>query len=387
MMRWTTLLSLSMVVFLMGCASQEINTTYGRRRGRSRPSVNGTSVLAEMFRQAGYKVTTWSRLSPRLKRSKVIIWTPNSFELPSGDEIDHLENWLANDRNRTLVYVARDYDAAIEYWRLLAGQSEGQSFIDRRRQLARAQAEHALLRSYTGKALDCEWFSMDSLSGFIPVTPNGPWAENIDSENTNIVVAGRLNFPKVENVQRSTMLGSDDGQLVVQVTSDPWGDNSQLIIVINGSCLFNLPLINHEHRKIAGNLIDACGTAGRVTFLESGPSAIPISDKDPRAYTGFEAFTVWPISSILMHLTIAGILYCVMVYPIFGKPWDVPDETPSDFGKHIRAMGELLALVNDRSAALAQVRQYRQLTTDTVTSDGQESSGNPFQNPTETFTA
>ena len=110
------LLMLGLLVICTGCPSRDINTIYGRRRGTARTSLNGTSVLSDMFRQAGHKVTTWGRLSPRLERSQVIVWTPNSFELPTQKEIDYLENWLTNDQGRTLVYVARDYDAAIEYW-------------------------------------------------------------------------------------------------------------------------------------------------------------------------------------------------------------------------------------------------------------------------------
>jgi hypothetical protein len=80
-------------------------------------------------------------------------------------------------------------------------------------------------------------------------------------------------------------------------------------------------------------------------------------------------------------------MYCVMVYPIFGKPRDIADDTPSDFGKHVRALGALLAHVNDRDSALAQVRQYRQLTSPSLTPEETETGGDPFQDPIETHLA
>jgi hypothetical protein len=361
---------------LAGCRA-EINTKYGKRRGQDRVSVNGTSVFSEMFVQEGHRVSTWTQLSPRLNRSQSIVWIPNSFELPTTDAIEFLEGWLSEDPGRTLIYVARDYDAAIGYYQQLAASSSGQDFINARGKLGRAQSDHALSRSYTGKEMKCDWFALESEQSFVRATPNGgTWQDRFDPSKTDIHVASRMRV----NVPHTTLLDSDQSPLIVRITNDDW-PGSQILLVVNGSMILNLPLVNHEHRKIAASLINACGS-GRVTFLESGPGEIRVSDEDLRAYTGFEAFTVWPISSILMHLTIAGILYCVMVFPIFGKPRDVVEGTTSDFGKHIRAQGELLAQVNDRHEALRHIQQYRQLSEQKPNTDTPDD-GNPFQNSTE----
>ena len=76
------------------------------------------------------------------------------------------------------------------------------------------------------------------------------------------------------------------------LVSREWFDESQLIVVANGSFLLNLPLVNHEHRKLAGKLIDAVGPPGQtVVFLESFAGGPPISD-DPSGGmpTGAEIF-------------------------------------------------------------------------------------------------
>ena len=77
----------------------------------------------------------------------------------------------------------------------------------------------------------------------------------------------------------------------VLVSRRPY-DESQLIVVANGSFLLNLPLVNHEHRKLAGKLIDAVGSPRKtVVFLESYAGGPPIRDKDPAA----EARQQWKI--------------------------------------------------------------------------------------------
>ena len=173
------------LVAWFGTPQQSINTTYGVRYGRDAKSVNGTSVLAEMFSEAGATIHSGRRLSPKLARSQVIVWAPNSFELPSDKEIDFLEqNWLGLDdyQERTLVYVARDYDAAIDYWRKQANQGDDEDFVENTRRKARAQAEHAYMRSLTSLATKCRWFSIDNQQHFFETRPNsGPWYRQIKS--------------------------------------------------------------------------------------------------------------------------------------------------------------------------------------------------------------
>lgn len=377
----------SMVAPWFARSGSDINTVYGRRTSRGLTSVNGTSVFANMFEQRGSRVTTWMQLSPRLQRSDVIVWTPNSFELPTTKEIEYLEDeWLGLDdgRFRTLIYIARDYDAAAEYWSSQANSSKGSQFLKTRSNLARAQSDHAYARSLTGKEMDCEWFSVQSNQRFVQVeSGDGAWAGDINLDDANISVAGTLKMPE-DKVGRESeiLLSSDKTPLIVRVTDKYNWPDGQVIVVLNGASVLNLPLVNYENRKIAAKLIDECRDPVRVTFLESNPSGLRVSNQDPNSYSGFEALTVWPINVILLHLVVAGILFCTMVFPIFGRPREIINDTPSNFGKHIRAMGELLSLSDDRDAAIAKVRQYRNLQlepTVTETPKTAHETGNPFK--------
>src|SRR6476646_830322 len=56
-------------VLLAGRRDEPLPTAYGRRRGgEAGRSVNGTAVLADLFRTRGHTVTTMSRFSPRLDK-------------------------------------------------------------------------------------------------------------------------------------------------------------------------------------------------------------------------------------------------------------------------------------------------------------------------------
>ena len=159
-----------------------------------------------------------------------------------------------------------------------------------------------------------------------------------------------------------TLLKSENNVLV---SSTSFNENeSQLIVVVNGSFLLNAMLVNHEHRKLAGKLIDCIGAPKKhVVFLESGPGGPPIFDRDPAGSSmGLAIFHVWPTNWILMHLAAVGILFCFARWPIFGRPREPEREAVADFGKHIDALAELLARSRDRSHALARLLHYQQAT-------------------------
>ncbi len=364
---------------VVGCGRvDDIDATYGRRRATiGAQSVNGTGVLAHMFEQAGHRVSTWRRLSPKLGNDRVIVWAPDSFELPSDEELDFLEGWLMDQSGRTLVYIARDYDAAATYWQHMTAKSPDWQMIEIERRLARSKSDHDLARAAVERR-ETDWFSVKT---DVPRTPvdslSGPWSEGIDASQTEIELAAQLVMPSHEDKQVTPLLQADDEQLLVVQLRRPFWGSSRVILVANGSFLLNLPLVNHEHRKLAGKLIDTCGPPGRVTFLESGADGLVVMDEDPKGHTGFEAFTVWPINVLLLHVTILGIVFCCMVFPIFGRPRDLIEDRPTDFGKHVRALGELLAFTQDRAGAVRRVQQYRQLAHHAAAKSTSES-GNPF---------
>jgi hypothetical protein len=155
---------------------------------------------------------------------------------------------------------------------------------------------------------------------------------------------------------------SADGVSLVRRWENTYWNEGQIILVTNGSLLLNLPLVEHEHRKLANKLIAACGSPQkRVMFLESGPEGVPIHEKEPGTDypTGLEAFTVWPLNAVVLHFVVLGILILASRWTVFGRPRQLPRPPVSDFGHHVDALGELLAKTQNYTYAQTRLAEYR----------------------------
>jgi hypothetical protein len=354
----------SLLLLLSGCSEDHIDTHYGvRSEPGASGSVNGTAVLAEMFEQAGHRVTSWRALSPRLsEHADCIVWFPNDFEPPSVDVRDWLEEWLRDEPDRTLIYVGRDFDAASWYWAKVQAEAPREQAAAVAAELEAARTSFARRRSKMPESRDCDWFTADGkrrprkvreLSG------DSQWLKDIDPARLEIELNGRI----IPAPSAEVLLRSKDDMLV---SREPFG-RSQLIVVTNGSFLLNLPLVNHEHRKLAGKLIDQIGAPGRkVVFLESHADGPPIHQQDPAAQmpSGLEILTMPPVNWIFVHFAAVGILLCFSRWLIHGVPRQLPPDSTSDFGKHIRALAELLERSGDREYATSRVAHYQQRTGD-----------------------
>jgi hypothetical protein len=324
-------------------------------------SVNGTAVLARMFETAGHRVTSRDRMTPRLRDgADCIVWFPDDFEPPDQEHRDWLQQWLKMKPGRTLIYVGRDFDAAPWYWRHV---QEGAPFEQAPligRQQTEAEADFRAERGQIPASEDCGWFTVEgkyqprkvrTLQG------DDEWLEGVDPAKLEIELNGRV----LPHHRADVLLRSEDDLLI----SSRRVRESRLIVVANGSFLLNLPLVNHEHRKLAGKLIDAIGPPQqRVVFLESYAGGPPIFEHDPANLmpSPMAIFNLWPTNWILLHLAAIGIMFCFARAAIFGRPRDVEPDGASDFGRHIAALGELLQRSQDEEYALARIQHYRQMT-------------------------
>jgi len=349
------------VVLLAGC-DEELDRTYGRREGmEGRRSINGTSVLGDMFQKEGHQVISWSSLSPRLRRrADCIVWFPDDFRPPSKQARKWLEEWLEAAPQRTLVYVGRDFDATPWYWKKVEKAVPADQAAEIRGYAKDAEREFARERRGIPKVEDCEWFKLRGDAKPRQVrTLSGEkrWVEGVDPAKLEIELHSRMEVPTDADVLLRS--GGD-----VLVAAEPW-DDSRLIVVANGSFLLNAMLVNHEHRKLAGQLIGEVGDAPKtVVFLESGPDGPSFQEDDLTSggTTGLELLGIWPLDWVLLHLMVIGIIFCFSRYPIFGRPREPEAESTSDFGKHLQAFGELMERSRDSAYALTRILRYRQLT-------------------------
>ena len=374
-----------LAVLLAGCqANPPIDGTHGRRAGNpGGPSVNGTGVLADMFEQAGYRVTTARYLGRFVKKAAVIVWFPDDHHLPSSEVQSYFMDWLREEKNRTLVYVGRDFDAEIAYWREMEARADAGEAIEYRRRAAHARSVWDSEMSGLPETEECAWFKVDRTAPPRRVTTlDGLWSEGIAASQTDIWLSSRLEFAGQEAGHlgwRVTPLLSSAGEVLAAEISLFQG--SRVIVINNGSWLLNLPLVNHEHRKLAGRLIEDCGSPSHVVFVESDEQGPQVAERGKHRHHGLEAFTAWPLNCILLHVTVLGILYCFSVFPIFGRPRRLPTRDNSDFGRHITALGDLLAKTHDEQFAKMQVAQYHQGAGDGVAAravTAESAAGNPF---------
>lgn len=362
---------LMLALLLGGCTSPEVDETYGKRRGaEGGRSVNGTAVLAELYRGRGCRIVTSTRLSPRLEKADCIVWVPNDFAAPTIAQRDFLEDWLY-EGERTLIYVGRDFDAAPFYWQRVAADAPPEQLDELLRRGALARSEHDSARTKLADKFDAEWFKVNVGGPQQKVEQlEGPWSQDIDPQAGEIYLQATLEPPPASASgaggynsppEAEVLLSSTGKPLIYRLTSDNWY-GSQILVVANGSLVLNVPLVNAENRKLADKLVEASLPAKHVYFLESEEGGPAVFDTEPQdsQRSGWEAFTIYPLGVILMHLAVAGILFCFSRYAIFGRPRTTPATRLSDFSHHIAALGKLLEHTGDADYARDRLRHYNQ---------------------------
>jgi hypothetical protein len=349
---------------------EKLSNLYGRRvGGEASRSVNGTFVFAEMFRQRGWRVASHDRLSPALDRYDALVWVPDDFNPPAEPARTFLEDWLASRSGRTVLYVGRDYDSVWRYWtRIAAGAPPPMAEEIRRRQAA-ALAEWEDRRSQMPANADARWFRIQRDAAPQEVCNlTGPWAFEIDVGRAELYLASRLAPPAPEKtaptppspaLEWEVLLAEADQPLVIKVTSQAW-PGSTLLVLANGSLMLNYPLVFTENRKLAGRLIEACGPPGRVAFLETGPEGPKVATGTPPPAPGWTWLSVWPLNLILLHLAALGLVAVLAGAPQFGRARELPAPPLADFGRHVAALGLLLARSKDRQYAAQRLAQYHQ---------------------------
>jgi hypothetical protein len=415
------LLVAALLLLATGCGDEQIETTYGRRSGMfGKESVNGTAVLAGLFSRAGHRVRAKRVLSTTLmEKADVIVWAPDDFEPPSPDVIEWFDKWLSQG-GRTLIYVGRDFDAAPGYYDKVIPAAPAKQVGELRSRHTEDSAAYNNARSVMQKTADCRWFQIDNNQRLKTVNSlEGPFSDGVDASGVEIELRSRLR-PKIyrssygediagmyeettwdeaqmaeaeedalwaededleadespeednepvallEPQAAEVLLRSGEDILISKQAYDQQSD-SHLVLVANGSFLLNLPLVNHQHRKLAVRLIDQFEPPQTVVFLESTAAGPPITDKEPSASipTGLTLFAQRPLDVILFHVVALAIILCLARWPIFGRPAKPPRSEASDFGKHVEALGAMLRRTGNSDFATASLHHYQQQISDT----------------------
>jgi hypothetical protein len=354
-----------------GCA-EELDEAYGRRSGPSAArSPAGTTVLAEMFTSAGHRVSTASRLSPRLmQQADVIVWFPDDFGPDSRQVAAWFDTWASYAPGRVLIYVGRDYDAVAHYWQKV--QPLAPAVNQTEMKLREKDARRAHLRRKTAEFPAAPGFgtSPEIPPGWCRLLTTAPprnvsklygeprWVQGMDASKLDIQLESRI----VPLLQHKVLLAANPDASDILVARCALRSGT-LLLVANGSFLLNFPLVNKEHRKLAGRLIAEVGVPPRrVVFLESTHGGPPVDTKDVQQgmRTGLEILSLEPLDLVFLHLGVVGLLFCLARLPLFGRPKDLEPAQQSDFGRHVTAAGRLLERTGDAAAAAERYRYYEQ---------------------------
>ncbi|QDV22350.1 hypothetical protein [Aureliella helgolandensis] len=387
-------------------------TSPGRDRG-----LNGLGLHRKLWEQAGARCSTPQRLSPKLDDVDVIVLVGQGYAPPGKMARDWLEDWLAEETGRTVIYFGRDFNAEVYYREKTLGM---ESDADRRRaaeDLAGVLSTELKQRVFDlSESTFCGWFYLDTTAPRRAYTDfKGPWADALNDQPGEWSVGVTLHPPEpsrwqsqlpswlgkktngtaspplvqqagqsdavtqrsqwtvreldsqdawdaeFEDVAVDTVLlsGEDDRPLVYTLSGEEYA-GSQIVIVANGAPMLNGSMVEPLQQRIAEKIVTQCLPAQRVALLAYDRAGLLISDapeQDPRGL-GLEMLTVWPLSAITMPAALFGILLCTALLPILGRPQVLRRRSVSDFGMHVEAIGKMLNATRDQRYSEQTIREY-----------------------------
>lgn len=400
---------------LSGLASDYGGVAYPEKN-----SINGLGIFLKLCQQAGSRCFVASRLSARLDKADAIILVGNTFHPPAKEARDWLEEWLGKKSGRSVVYFGRDFDADIYYreqtLEAVDPDQQHRAAID----LADRQAGLDAMRvRELSNDVFCRWFNLKMHDPRAAVGDwTGPWAESLHATAARWPVRARLEPPRASQSRnkpkwhtspfsrpkigpsqpnrrsekssqpehkfyqsvwstadinddetwaaewdklsdsRVLLAGQDGTPLVTELTS-PRYPGSQILTIVNGAPLLNGSIVQAHFRAVAHHIIGDLQPAKRIALLPFDAQGIVISNvQEEEEIAGISVLTTWPMNMIVAHLAFLGVLICLALFPILGRPQGAPRPSLSDFGQHAEAVGRMLQRTGDAQYALRIVNDY-----------------------------
>jgi hypothetical protein len=343
----------AMLATAPGC-SQGPETSYGSSRGQS---LNGTSAFAALVRRQGHEVRTARRLTDELSGwADVIIRFAFAPGTPDQLEAEWFERWLDEQRGRSLVYVVHDYDAQVEYWKLVHDQLPGEANEERRKQAEVKKDESGNWWKKLPAKADkpgnaATWFKVGHAHD-PPITCkalDGPWARDIDAG------AAALTLHEPLAADSEIVLLEGDGQvLAMEWETD---NDNRVLAIANGSFLLNLPLVNVARRPLAEEVVAWLGKGRRRVAFVDGPTVLGGNPSPPTLFDLLERIPSFRWAAI--HLGLFGLLASLARAPRLGRARPDPPSDADRPAAHAEALGALLERGKDVTSARKLLETYR----------------------------
>lgn len=364
--RWVWPLVLWLCGVTCGChlAAPPLDLTY-RRGGdvRAAEGINGTGALFQRLQRDGKRISVSRRWGKGVEQADTVVWfVQDNIPVPPPSAAA-IESWFGRTSGRRLIVVSYGYEATRDYWR---GERQRTSlaspdYLAVRLEDARASAA-AVARE--GAQIPWEIFgaqvkSRSDIPRGTKGVLSGPWSQNLlrNDSTAHLPAEHILEITPEENQSIEDFLRVDGEIFAAGLSRPTWG-NGQVVVVADAIFLLNYSLLDATRLRLAESLLESLTSAKRIVFLESG-GHLEVGDgsKDKPLGTAFHTF---PTNVLLLHASLAGLIFGFAVFPIFGRPRVIVAERVGDFSLHTEAVGRLLTRSRDESHARGVLRDWNQ---------------------------
>lgn len=346
-------------VCLTGC-DREPDDTYGALRGES---LNGVSALVQLLRDSGRTTNTRTLLGPRMVgRHDVAIVFTDSFSAPGDDARGLLDRFLAAPGDQTVVFVIRDSDAAIDYWRAVAAHPglAADKVATAQRNLAEADGnlKRAAMETVEAGAAPLDY----ALDNRPKPAPTPATVLGADSDGPPLLAHWpRARLFKPPPAARPLWTAGGEPLLVDRTRESGGGSSApaydRTLILASAAPLLNAGLLDSGNRRLAQAIVALLPAGCRVVVV--GSARVRTEREEDDEPSTWRLLTIQPNPWVAAQALLAMILFCWWKAPIFGRPRREERGRPEEFGHHVDALAALLRRSGDDAFARGRVEAWR----------------------------
>lgn len=344
------ILTILLCVFSGGC-QPTVETSYAAVQ---RPSLNGIGVFVDLLRNEGKRVDIYPAISDKILSYDSVIVFHDEFGAFPAQSIETLTS--RDSEFYPLLIALRDGEWTADYWQ------------DVSQQLKSTQPANSELADLAYQSARLKWLSNTSSNVpetfnqlykvDLPPTPPGRitsiTARNASGELEALTVdipQGRTTVPLHQYAERRWVYG--DSALLFQYH---WKGGDRVLFLGNSAPLLNAGLKHPGNRRLTELLLQEFEDVDSIAICASS------------AYLDGEAdLSLWRFAKVFPHPWILGqgllaiVLFCWGRWPVFGRPASDSTRVTQQFGKHVAAVGALLATTKRLRFAVQRIQEWQRI--------------------------
>ena len=343
------LVAIGVILPISGC-SKPLETTYATARGES---INGISTFIELLKNSNHSVDLWPGISPQMqwKYETLIVFHASFGEVPEKVLRDTRDLMLIGDIE-TLIFVVRDSDMAVDYWRQISDQkersaSEVEDALTSYRQL-RADFGMKVKNEFSKKADN--WYGLKRTDRTSDLFEKPIHCETFEGPVT-VTARWSLNR-RLETSEAATTIWSSGDDPLLTMEDTEFGT---IFVVGSATPFLNGGLVDPGNRQLTSEFLQLIPSSDRVALATSS-NWVDLSR--PEAPSLLTFMKVHPNGWVFGQGIAALLMFCWWKYPIFGRPKQTVSMESARFGRHVEALGKLLWRTRDVDYARGRIREW-----------------------------